>query len=420
MASPAPAVLAFKKEVPLAELPSRIHILHPFRNVRFLNLPVRHCLLPDNRRSADGCIPLTAVLDACAIVTGAASEGSEQGVLSRDSEGNDSVDVRSGLVDAGVYYYIHDVNDPRADYPIFHSFDEWVPPPRERVPKRWFTAVYPRVRPGYADMRTWNGVEGREESTLCEKVVDIRTANARCRASRYQSRLRTSFRASTATGLYQRRDVVRQLSYPQPIPDLLSDGPDLVHDLRNLLTFRTDLRTRWDAHAFVLIPVPTTSVQDSDRDDGQVNKSESDFMAYVRVPLPETRMHIDRGPEGSDEGEGAEYSAEWANAVDVDAVELAEEVLPVALEGFDPRPDAVMDDDDDAAQSHSALDIIGWFQDVDHSELPPDLAAAWTRYLDAAADGDAERDMDWLRREWQGHQEPLRRYPGDGPTSRRG
>ena len=70
------------------------------------------------------------------------------------------------------------------------------------------------------------------------------------------------------------RDISDELCYPISVPWTLS-SIDRIHDVRNILALRTDIRSRWDDHAFVFIPV-----------DGH-------FIAYYISPSPLERQAAD-------------------------------------------------------------------------------------------------------------------------------
>ena len=176
IAAPAPPILAsFRKEAPDDRPSSLIFIRHPFRNTGFLSIPVRTCpLSADGTPSSKPCIPLTALLDACYVVTGTG------GILSLDDAGQQV--LHTDLVEDGTYYYVVS-GDPKLDYPIFHSFDEWVPPGRGAVPDRWFTPVFPRIPPEPMPRHTWYGMTGTPDSVRSKvKVID-----GSCRLSRFES-----------------------------------------------------------------------------------------------------------------------------------------------------------------------------------------------------------------------------------------
>ncbi|KAI0706235.1 hypothetical protein C8T65DRAFT_740624 [Cerioporus squamosus] len=247
MSSPPPhrVLASFRKQAPEAEHPWRVRISHPFRNEVFLSIPVRRCPLPGDVSSANACIPLTALLDACHIVTGV-----KGGVLALDDFGQQL--VHSDLVDKGLYHYIvHD--DPKEDYPIFHSLDEWVPPIRQDVPDCWFTSIYPRVRSTRGnDPRSWDAVSGETANTLRSKA---REYDGACRLSGFDMAVDACHIVPTSLSYWFSvgRDIVSQLHNPYPLSENLDEN--LIDDIRNLLTLRKDIHDRWEDHAFAFIPV---------------------------------------------------------------------------------------------------------------------------------------------------------------------
>lgn len=132
-----PTLGSFTKSGPNDWARDVLLVYHPFRDVPFLVIPIRVCHLADGTHSRSACIPLTAVLDACFVVTG------RDGELALDRAGQQV--VHTDLATAQSYYYIVGGNST-LNYPLFYYFDEWVPPRREEVPERWFTPVFPRSR----------------------------------------------------------------------------------------------------------------------------------------------------------------------------------------------------------------------------------------------------------------------------------
>ena len=98
--------------------------------------------------------------------------------------------VHTTLVTVQSYYYVVG-DDSMLDYPLFYSFDEWVPPRREEIPDGWFTAVYPqvRVRQAHRDDRRWEAVSGTSSETLGDKVKEL---DKMCRLSKYAVPSRTA------------------------------------------------------------------------------------------------------------------------------------------------------------------------------------------------------------------------------------
>lgn len=69
--SPSPPTLgSFNKPGPHDWGRDALLVCHPFRDTPFLVIPIRVCPLADGTQSDWPCIPLTAVLDACLVVTG--------------------------------------------------------------------------------------------------------------------------------------------------------------------------------------------------------------------------------------------------------------------------------------------------------------------------------------------------------------
>ncbi|KAJ3518020.1 hypothetical protein NLJ89_g142 [Agrocybe chaxingu] len=120
-----PIVTSFDLPKPVAnETVGQVVAAHPFLFRAFLRIPVRHCPMSDGNYSDKPCIPTTAVLDACAIVTG---NYNGNGHLFCDREGQSP--VPSSLLEPGRYFYVVG-HDPSLNYLLFASFDVWVPPPR--------------------------------------------------------------------------------------------------------------------------------------------------------------------------------------------------------------------------------------------------------------------------------------------------
>lgn len=163
-----------KKEAVECEVPRLVRVDHPFRNKPFLQIFVRRCPLPGGSLSEHPCIPRTAILDACEVLTG------KKGKLASDREGRELVlaDLING---AGRYYYIVE-DDYQIDYPVFRSIHEWVPPSREEVPDRWFTKLYPRLRPSANDYNEivppWFVLN--EVSSESAIVAEVKEMDKRC------------------------------------------------------------------------------------------------------------------------------------------------------------------------------------------------------------------------------------------------
>ncbi|RPD64551.1 hypothetical protein L227DRAFT_598096, partial [Lentinus tigrinus ALCF2SS1-6] len=173
----------------------------------------------------------------------------KEGKLARDAAGQEV--VQADLVVGGRYYYIVD-DGWTVDYGIFYSFDAWVPPQREQVPDRWFTDVYPRSRPPSPTQYVWEDVSGRSVNTLREKARD---QDGACRLSGFEDPTEAVHIVPEAyRSWYYIRQIYIQLCDSRPMPRTLA-GVDTIHDIRNYITLRTDLHKRWDAHAFVFIPV---------------------------------------------------------------------------------------------------------------------------------------------------------------------
>ncbi|RPD54513.1 hypothetical protein L226DRAFT_616911 [Lentinus tigrinus ALCF2SS1-7] len=386
-----PLIASFTKPVPEAGNPGVVWIYHPLHNLTFLSIPVRNCPLPDGTQSDYPCIPLTTLLDACYIVTGM------EGILAF-YDGDQQV-VHTGLVAANRYYYIVS-NDRTVDYDIFHSFDAWVPPQREQVPDYWFTGVYPRSRPPRPNQYDWNAVSGQTVNTLREKA---RSADGACRLSGFPVPIEAAHIVPEACRhWYQMRRICLQLHWPESIPRNLAVA-NAVHDIRNYITLRPDLHERWDAHAFVFIPV-----------DGY-------FIAYYITPGPElqaTDFHCARlnTPERTD---GYLLYIRFAYSifqllVNYDSFEVHPNSSPVSIpptpedvemsagSGLPPfaGPSEAVEFDPNAGMDSvtAAKHIIDWYSDVEREDLPADLACAWRDLIDDKEDNNENTER--LKREW--------------------
>ncbi|KAI0719364.1 hypothetical protein C8T65DRAFT_827095 [Cerioporus squamosus] len=433
MSSPPPAtpvqVLAsFTKKAPDPEVPNIVLIYHPARDKMFLQIPVRRCPLPGGLLSDTTCIPRTALLDACEVLT------RKKGELALDRQGQQL--VMSDLIAGGRGYYYIVESDYEHDYPIFHTFYEWVPPPRKDVPDRWFTKVYPRIRPAeFLPCAPWHEVKGDPESTI---GAEVKNMDKKCMMSAYRAPLEAAHVVPAAhNAWYHARKVVSQLCFPAPLPTHLRES-SRIHDVRNLITLRADIRRRWDDLAFMYIPVdgefiayyisgaPEEQACDfhcarlvtPDRSDG--------YLLYLRFALAIFNKlvgggeSIDAHPESSRITKGLPSRASKPPSLPLTAEESdapeprqgrepGEGGLPTRDGRTDLADAAEMEEVAQAAlmdDASVARMIIGCYEDGDE-ELPADLAAVWDKYID-------KPDVKRLRDEWEQQQKRLRE---SGPST---
>ncbi|TFK46781.1 hypothetical protein OE88DRAFT_1667006 [Heliocybe sulcata] len=220
-------------------------VWHPHHDARIFYITIRQCpIADDGALSGDPCIPLDAILDAGAIVTGNYSSAA---ILSKDREGTQP--ITSALLGHGNYYLIPNPDEPNHDYPVYKDFNQWKPPSRDQVPERWFTESVPRQMalcasvPGLVRTPTRSNVS-------CEAMILDRGCVLSGAGDAIESaRIVPAAQAAWAT----HHRIAGQLLHPCAVPHEL--GPlGVVNDIRNFLTLRLDLRMLWDDHRWAFIP----------------------------------------------------------------------------------------------------------------------------------------------------------------------
>ncbi|TFK93652.1 hypothetical protein K466DRAFT_561548 [Polyporus arcularius HHB13444] len=384
------------------------------------NVPHRQILQSVKKEAVE------SILDACEVLT------RKKGKLASDREGREL--VLSDLINgAGRYYYIVE-DDYQIDYPVFRSIHEWVPPSREEVPDRWFTKLYPRLRPSANDYNEivppWFVLN--EVSSESAIVAEVKEMDKRCLLSAHGAPLEAAhvFPAADVTATwYNTRDVTSQLYEAQPLPLRLRSSNLKIHDVRNLITLRTDICRRWDEHAFMFIPVDgcyiayyiahlpedqarefhCTQLNTPDRADGYLfyirfaltifftNASgPEDFAAYPEaseaLKLPTTGEESEApkstggGPSESGQGGGPVGDHRTVSA---DALKQ---------ENLDEEPVVLTD------EASLARYLIACYEESENEYLPADLEALWDKYIPRSTEPDTKR----LRDDWEEQQKRLR------------
>ncbi|KAJ3513487.1 hypothetical protein NLJ89_g2920 [Agrocybe chaxingu] len=227
------------------ETVGQVVAVHPFLFRPLLRIPVRCCPMSDGNYSDKPCIPTTTVLDACAIVTG---NYNGNGHLFRDREGQ--TPVPSSFLEPGQYFYVVD-HDPSLNYPLFASFDIWVPPPRCDVPDHWFSPQCPKEQSLLLPDTRWTNVDASSRSAVSSAAKGL---DGQCLLSGYLWPIEGAHIIPVENALwYTARQVSDQLRHPGSYPTRLS-GDNVVHDIRNFITLRADIHRRWDKHTFFFIP----------------------------------------------------------------------------------------------------------------------------------------------------------------------
>ncbi|TFK53098.1 hypothetical protein OE88DRAFT_1341423 [Heliocybe sulcata] len=237
---------------PALESVALIEVRHPCQDVELFSFWLRRCPLADGSMSANACIPLTVILDACAILTG---DYTYTAAICNDRDGEGP--VLPGLVNAGTYYLIPDVANPRADYAVYKTFDHWIPPLRSQLPDRWFTAKCPKdttLYIGDAELGSEYKV-ARSQISAAVKAVD-----KVCMMTLAAIPLASAHIVPVSCALwFQKRRIPRQLYIPHVLPHHLT--PEFyVHDYRNHITLREDIRSLWDAYEWICVPVGDTFI----------------------------------------------------------------------------------------------------------------------------------------------------------------
>ncbi|CAA7271459.1 unnamed protein product [Cyclocybe aegerita] len=216
-------------------------------DLAFLCILVRCCPMSDGNYSANPCIPMTVVLDACAIITG---NYNGNGHLFCDREGKSP--VPSSLLEAGEYFYVID-DYPSFNYPLFASFDVWVPPPRSDVPDHWFSPQCPKKQDLYPVTPVrWTDIDATNPSAGICGPSKVPTLSPWIMVFGHVCYINLHA-FITDIAQYTTHQVPEQLRYPNIYPHTLS-GPHFVHDIRNFLTLRVDIYQRWDKHTFFFVP----------------------------------------------------------------------------------------------------------------------------------------------------------------------
>ncbi|TFK45694.1 hypothetical protein OE88DRAFT_1812427 [Heliocybe sulcata] len=352
------------KEASLECTALELEIRHPYEDSELFELPLRRCPLDDGSVSVKPCIPLDVVLDACAVFTG---DYTRRSTLCRDRDGTQPVE--SPLLEAGVYYLVMD-NDPQKNYPVFKSFHHWVPPPREKLPRRWFTSLAPAEKtakwsfpPSY--------VSRKNHSTLSEQ---IKALDGQCALSRAVMPLEPSHIVPVKwANWYEARGIARQLHYTRAVPTDLPHRAG-IHDLRNFLTHTYDIHMLWDLHYMLYVPVKGA------------------FMAYVISPV---NWVIDLHCANlvlPDRTDGYLLFIRFALAIfgqySGSAELLTHPDASLSAADFETSSESVSEGDDVARIVIEACEAGG-------IELPEDLAAVWSDNL-----GYRSREHAILRSRW--------------------
>ncbi|RPD54503.1 hypothetical protein L226DRAFT_616903 [Lentinus tigrinus ALCF2SS1-7] len=403
---PPPIIASFTKPVPEASPYGWIWIYHPLRNLIFLSIPVRKCPLPGGNQSGQPCMPSTAVLDACQVVTG------KKGKLAGDQHGQEV--VQADLVMAGGYYYVVD-EDWEVDYGIFYTFDAWIPPQREEVPDHWFTGVYPRSGPPPQTTNRWDGVSGRSVNTLREKASGLDGA---CKLSRTQPKLLISYQKPTGIGttyagsahnsatLCQSRGTSQMLT--QSTTYAITSLCDQISTTGGTPTPSSSsplmgISSRTTSHAPSKGRLPTSTVLDTpERTDGYLLYLRFALAIFERVGNHKSfEPHPNSSPLVTPHSLPFKASPTVSRATSLQATPEGNEMS--AGTGL-PRAQAVLSDavgydlNEGMDSVTAAKHIIDWYSDVEREDLPADLAWAWRDLIDDKDDDNENTER--LKREW--------------------
>lgn len=162
----------------------------PANNFAFLSIFIRPRRLPNGDSTGASSIPRTAIHDACLILTGTHKS---PGCLYRDRECQQ--EAAEDHLSAGTFFYMLSTAD--TTYPIFQTFDRWVPPDRADIPDNWFPSGWPRnppadERPAWRDVVDARVLNSRTALSKIAKELDCAGDTGGCAVSGYQQPLKGS------------------------------------------------------------------------------------------------------------------------------------------------------------------------------------------------------------------------------------
>ncbi|KAJ7139404.1 hypothetical protein C8R44DRAFT_867556 [Mycena epipterygia] len=213
---------------------------------------VRPRRLPNGDSTGAHSIPHTAIHDACLILTGSHKN---PGRLYRDRACLQ--EAAEDHLSAGTFFYM--LNTADTTYPIFQTFDRWVPPARADIPDHWFPPGWPRnlpadERPAWQDVVDARVLNSRTALSGIAKGLDCAGDTGGCAVSGYQQPLKGSHIIPAAKNVwYIARRIYLQLPDQTVRPRSLA-FENCIHDIRNFISHRIDIHKKWDNNDWVYIP----------------------------------------------------------------------------------------------------------------------------------------------------------------------